>query len=472
MTRTRMTARRRVASLALAGLATTLWTGGGLGCDAAGTSGAAAADTAADAGWDAAAELGPVTFTDTAVDTHPDTGPVADTAADPDTDVDTPADTAADTAADPDTDVDTLADTLADTDAATDADVDALADPDTPTDAAADTATDAASDTDVAPDTDTSPTACPAGVICVDTFPFTHEGDTTQAPFDAFDVYPCKPSADESGPEYVYRVTVPEDGFLSVAVYDDAPGEDPADVDVDVHILAEDDPETCITRGHHDAAADVEAGTVWVVVDTWVDSDLVEYAGAFRVDIGFLAPSVGPCDMEVGVMHRVGDGGDALAMPATGPMVKEAHLVTQDEPPPYPETSTDHLAQHYALSQSVTGLVMYRQEPWAPLEGGSFYGAGIGSPADFPTLDEGWYVNMYWTAQSRPPKGTKMILRLPGADRAVVVAAGYETGPGDLSNIGGTPEETHFYLGTKHHDVMTLGVAVDQAIPLGPRWCL
>ena len=446
---TRIREAPRGPSLALVGIAVVLWAATGAACDAEGMSGAVA-----DAGLDAFADAAADTFADTAPDTALDAGldAFSDTASD------TYADTAADTAAD--TYVDTASDTLTDTVA------------DTAPDSDSDSDSDANSDSNSDADSDVSPEVCPPGVVCVDTFPFTHEGDTTQAPFDAFDVYPCKPTADESGPEYVYRVTVPEDGFLSAAVYDDAPGEDPAVVDVDVHILAADDPETCITRGHHHAAADVEAGTVWVVVDTWVDSGLNEHAGAFRVDIGFLAPSVGPCDMEVGVMHRVGDGGDALAMPATGPMVKEAHLVTQDEPPPYPATATDQLAEHYALSQAVTGLVMYRQEVWAPLEGGSFYGAGIGSPADFPALDEGWYVNMYWTSQSRPAKGTKMILRLPGADRAVVVAAGYETGPGDLSNIGGTPEETHFYLGTQHHDVMTLGIAADQSVPLGPRWCL
>jgi hypothetical protein len=116
--------------------------------------------------------------------------------------------------------------------------------------------------------------------------------------------------------------------------------------------------------------------------------------------------------------------------------------------------------------------VMYRREVWAPLEGGSFYGAGIGSPTLFPVLDEGWYVNMYWTPSSRPPKGTRMILRLPGdPSRAVVVAAGYETGPGNLAHIGGTPEETHFYLGTQSLAEMTLGIAEDQTLPLGPRRC-
>ena len=108
-------------------------------------------------------------------------------------------------------------------------------------------------------------------------------------------------------------------------------------------------------------------------------------------------------------------------------------------------------------------------EPWAPLEGGSFYGCGIGSPTLFPVEDEGWYVNMYWTSAARPARGTRMVLR-DGA-RAVVVAAGYETGPGDLSFIGGTPEETHFYLGTGHGSVLTLGLAADPTLPLGPRTC-
>ena len=79
---------------------------------------------------------------------------------------------------------------------------------------------------------------------------------------------------------------------------------------------------------------------------------------------------------------------------------------------------------------------------------------------------------MYWTAAARPPRGARMILRLPDdPSRAVVVAAGYETGPGNLTHVGGTPEETHFYLGTGHLSEMTIGIAEDQALPLGPRRC-
>ncbi len=305
---------------------------------------------------------------------------------------------------------------------------------------------------------------CPPGVTCVTSFPFGEDRDTSLEPAGTLNGYSCAPNTDESGPETIYRVTVPSDGFLSAAV------REAVGVDVDVHILSALDPAACVDRGNYDARADVTAGTWWVVIDTYV-SNGVPQSGPFHVDIGFIAPSRGPCDMQTGEMPRVNDNGNSLAMPATGPVVMEAHLVTQEEPPPYPTTATDKLDAHYALSQSRTGLVMHRTQEWAPLEGGSFYGCGIGSPTDFPVLDEGWYVNMYWTSAARPAKGTRMILRLPGTNRAVVVAAGYETGPGDLSNIGGTPEESHFYLGTAHQSTLTLGIATDQSLPLGPREC-
>ncbi|MGC4119246.1 MAG: hypothetical protein QM765_32710 [Myxococcales bacterium] len=310
------------------------------------------------------------------------------------------------------------------------------------------------------PPADAGQPSCPAGRICVDTFPFGDDRDTSASPLSSFDGYSCSPTTDESGPEIVYQVTVPADGFLSAAVQE-ADG-----VDVDVHILSALDPSQCLDRGNFHASADVTAGTWFVVIDTFAGS---AKAGAFHVDIGFLEPSRGSCAMKAGVMERVGDNGNHLAMPATGPVVLEAHLVTQEEPPPYPSTETEELVAHYALSQSRTGLVMHRNQPWAPLEGGTFYGCGIGSPTLFPVEDEGWYVNMYWTSAARPARGTRMIFRIPGTSRAVVVSAGYETGPGDLAKIGGTPEETHFYLGGERD--LTLGIAEDQSLPLGPRVC-
>lgn len=322
---------------------------------------------------------------------------------------------------------------------------------------------DAGSVTDAGVETDAG-TPCPPGLRCVTSFVYTDAADTTDTSLPSqLDGYSCAPSTDESGREVIYRVTVPADGFLSAAVTE-ASG-----VDVDVHLLSALDASACLSRGNFHAKADVTAGTYYVVIDTYGGN---ANAGAYTVDIGFIEPSRGACAMETGSMPRVNDNGDTLQMPATGPVVLEAHLVTQEEPQPYPQADTDELAAHYALSQSRTGLVMHRTQVWAPKEGGgTFFGAGIGSPTLFPVVDEGWYLNMYWTSAARPARGTKMVLRLPSSDRAVVVAAGYETGPGDLSAIGGTPEESHFYLGTQHRSTIQLGIASDQTLPFGPRIC-
>lgn len=306
--------------------------------------------------------------------------------------------------------------------------------------------------------------ACQADQICPTSFPYSHDGNTAVLSAGKLTAYSCKPSADESGPEQIYRVEVTGPAFLSAVVYPEA------GVDVDVHILSALSAASCLDRGDDAAKSDVTTGVYFVVVDTYVAAGKA-LAGKYRVDIGLIAPSAGPCAMKTGTLARVNDGGKPLAMPATGPVVIEAHLVTQEEPPPYPTTATEELEAHKALSQQKTGLVMKRSQVWAPLEGGGFYGAGIGSPTNFPLLDEGWYVNMYWTAAARPKAGTRMIVRLPQSKRAVVVAGGYETGPGNLAHVGGTPEETHFYLGTGHLSVMQLGFALDNALPLGPRIC-
>ena len=69
----------------------------------------------------------------------------------------------------------------------------------------------------------TSATDCPDDVTCVDTFPTVVSGDT-QKGSSRFDSYDCAPDTDESGPEHVYRVDLPEAGFLSLDLIDVASG--------------------------------------------------------------------------------------------------------------------------------------------------------------------------------------------------------------------------------------------------------
>jgi hypothetical protein len=70
-----------------------------------------------------------------------------------------------------------------------------------------------------------------------------------------------------------------------------------------------------------------------------------------------------------------------------------------------------------------------------------------------------------------PPRGQRTIVFDGRSGKAVVAAAGYENGPGDLARIGGACEEIHHYHGTGHLSVMTFGVAADQELPFGPIVC-
>lgn len=307
-------------------------------------------------------------------------------------------------------------------------------------------------------------TPCPDATTCVGSFPFHDERDTSVEGEDAFDVYPCKDTADESGPEIVYRVTTPGPGVLSALVADDA------GVDIDVHILGSFSADACLARDDVFTSAEVPAGESWIIADTYVSGGAPQ-SGAFAIDIGFARASEGPCELLTGVMPRVGDGGDALVLPATGPIARLGHLVTDEEPAPFPASASEELLAHYALSQDATGVVLPRSMGWTLPGGADHYGAGVGSPAELPVRDEAYYVAMYWTAEARPPMGTRMILRDPASGRAVVVAAGYATGPASLSMIGGTSEEAYFVLGIDEGADVELGFAADPTLPLGPRVC-
>ncbi len=140
---------------------------------------------------------------------------------------------------------------------------------------------------DDTPPDDTPPddqSDCPAGVTCIDTLPATVSGTTVDGAA-GFDGYACAPSTDESGPELVYRVAVPAAGVLTVAL--DA-GLEAGPTDVDVHILSADDPSACLARNDQRAAAHVDAGEAWVVLDSYVRADGTDGEGPFSATFSFL----------------------------------------------------------------------------------------------------------------------------------------------------------------------------------------
>ncbi len=301
--------------------------------------------------------------------------------------------------------------------------------------------------------------------IPIVSFPFEDRRDTMDAPSNDVDSYGCAPGIGEAGPEWVYTFRVEGGQGWFSAWIDEQRGDG---VDVDLHLLDGDG--HCVQRSNDRVAALLEPGVYLLVADTWSDGAGERYPGPYHLQAGLIYPSRGSCRMrhETIPMYNRENG---LELPALGPVVKEAHLVTLDDafgPDEWPTSGIDGLEGHYATSLEASRYVMPRGEPWAPSgEGGSRWGQGSGGRA--PALDETWYVCMYW--RNRPDRGTRMILYNPANGRAVVAAAGYETGPGSATAVAGATEEVHHYLGTVHRSELMVGFAVDQTLPFGPISC-
>ena len=82
----------------------------------------------------------------------------------------------------------------------------------------------------------------------------------------------------------MYRVDLSDDGFLAV----DLPtNRMESGADIDVHILQTLDSDDCVDRGHWRSGSFLEAGSYFVVADTWVNGLGEEKDGDFRITLGF-----------------------------------------------------------------------------------------------------------------------------------------------------------------------------------------
>ncbi len=300
--------------------------------------------------------------------------------------------------------------------------------------------------------------------VVVGEFPFEDTASTLDSELRQFDGYACAPTVGENGPEVVYLLQLSEPGTLVAMLEGD--GQD--GVDVDVHLLDDLSVEACLRRGHIGLSHHVAAGTYYLIVDSWSDASGTSHEGPYHLHLHFL-PDSGLCAMSGEAIERIGEDGPYL-MPATGPVVLEAHLVTAEEftDDSWPQSFTDGIAAHYQLSQQRSGYLMDRSEPWCPCcEPANEYGQG--SSVRPPVEAETFYLNMRWA--KAPARGERYLVYNGLTGRAVVAAAGYENGPGDLSRIGGSSEEIHHHLGTGHLSVLTFAVAADQTLPYGPIDC-
>ncbi len=100
------------------------------------------------------------------------------------------------------------------------------------------------------------------GVVCVESLPASPSGTTLGASRSTFDAYACPATShlDSSGAEVVHRLTLTEEGFLSVAKTSGAQGSF-------LVLLGADDAGSCIDAHATNVGAWLSPGTYFVIVD-------------------------------------------------------------------------------------------------------------------------------------------------------------------------------------------------------------
>jgi hypothetical protein len=115
--------------------------------------------------------------------------------------------------------------------------------------------------------------------LLIDALPFVDARDTTEGPSDIFDDYPgCNADQDESGSEWIYRFELDRPAVVQAFVLDRG------DVDIDLHLLSAPDPAACLERGHQTIEASLDAGTYYLVADTFV-ARAGERSGPFLIGL-------------------------------------------------------------------------------------------------------------------------------------------------------------------------------------------
>ncbi len=306
--------------------------------------------------------------------------------------------------------------------------------------------------------------ACTTAVCpnVISSFPATISGNNAGSK-NLISQYTSCASTDEAGPEDYYIFKVNEPGTVVAGITEPSGG------DVDIHLLKSLSADGCISRSDKGIGTHVAAGIYYLSVDAFQSAS---NAGAYNLYVTFL-PDSGKCGLAQTTINRYNTP-STVNLPQTGKIVKEAHMVTVHDQQVHgagwwPSSSSEGLAEHKAYTASITGFTGSATEKWCPSgEGGCQYGQGATGKA-VPDAAEAWYICMYW--KNKPTPGTRFLVMNPANGKAVVAAAGYETGPGDGTRLGGAVDEVHGYCGTSHLGTLMFAQLKDQSLAYGPIDC-
>ncbi|MFO0566101.1 MAG: hypothetical protein U0263_10600 [Polyangiaceae bacterium] len=112
----------------------------------------------------------------------------------------------------------------------------------------------------------------------------------------------------ESGPEYVYSVSLTQPGTLTVSVQDDV------GVDIDVHLYTSKNTNDCVARHDTSFTKSLDCGTYLVVADTFSKNGS-PLPGAYTLTVGFTPAAGQSCGAGPKKYAFEGGPGDACAYP-------------------------------------------------------------------------------------------------------------------------------------------------------------
>ncbi len=174
-----------------------------------------------------------------------------------------------------------------------------------------------------------------------------------------------------------------------------------------------------------------------------------------------------------------------VELPASGKFVEESHYITNKDfisggwPTTKSELIDKHLQRSFEIYKKYDSNVnfdelynRYWQKEWTPEEGGHFGQGSVGEiqKSELSPEMEMWFMTMMWASSSdRPARGTKFLLQ--ANEKSVVVIAGYETGPGSESKLGGVTREVHKWLETNNSSIIKVSYLNDQKSNIGPIDC-
>ncbi|MBN2722744.1 MAG: thrombospondin type 3 repeat-containing protein [Deltaproteobacteria bacterium] len=185
---------------------------------------------------------------------------------------------------------------------------------------------------------------------------YTDSRDTNNSTSDVFDSYPPD-SLDESGPEFIYKFTLPQRMRVRAAIA----SPEPSNVDIDIHLLSSLSPLTLIERSNLSVEQYLDAGTYFLSLDTYVSSG-VEKKGVYALTVIFEPWFEGSVDEPV----WLGGSNGPVALPYVHVDSRNTADSVSDEIDSYPPDTLDESGPEYVYAFTVDRPVYFAAELLLP----------------------------------------------------------------------------------------------------------